>query len=181
MIKAALACLCLGWTLMASAQSLSASDSQAQGAQLEARRQALEEAYAQETRLCYQQFNVTGCRLQARERRIEAHELLRKDELAHKDRERMVKADEVRQRLAERSASLQQDQDNQRAQALKDAQDRAQRQDEKLSEHAAKGGQRETYEKKQSDAQARREEQDKKRRERAKPLAEPLPAPSVTP
>jgi colicin import membrane protein len=164
-----------GWALGVQAQWPSAEARQAESARLDARRQALEETYNEDMRLCYQQFNVTRCRLQARDRRIEAHAELRRDELAHKDLERRIKAEETQQRMAERAVQAQQP--SGREQALQAAQDRAQRQADKLAEHEAKGGQREVYEQKQREAQAHRDSLEKKRRERSKPPAEPLPVP----
>ena len=151
----------------------------AESAKLDARRLALEDAYKQDMRLCYQQFNVTSCRLQARDRRIEANAQLRKDELAYKDMERRINTDQVKQRMAERA--LEQDQRQQeREQAVQQSKDREQRHADKLADHAAKGGNREAYEQKQREAQAHRDNLEQKRRERAKPAASTLPAPGAS-
>ncbi len=168
-----------GWVLAVQAQWPSAQERQAEGARLDARRQALEDAYNQDMRLCFQQFNVTGCRLEARDRRIEANTQLRKDELAHKDLERQINTEQAQQRMAERASEQQQRQQD-REQAVQEAKEREQRHAEKLVEHEAKGGKREEFEQKQREAQARRDSLEQKRRERAKPPAAALPAPGAS-
>lgn len=162
----------------AQAQWPSEAERQAQSSRLDMRRQQLEDSYNQDMRLCYQQFNVTSCRLQARDRRIEANVELRKEELALKDLERRIKA---AQRMADRNNEAQQQQaQREREQAVQNAQEREQRQAEKQAEHDAKGGEREAYERKQREAQAHRDNLEKKRRERDKPPAAPLPVPGAS-
>lgn len=165
----------------AQAQWPSEAERQAESSRLDMRRQQLEDTYNQDMRTCYQQFNVTSCRLQARDRRIEANVQLRKEELAHKDLERRIKAETAKQRLADRDNEVQQQQSQlEREQAVQNAQARAQRQVEKQAEHDAKGGEREAYERKQREAQAHRDNLEKKRRERDKPPAAPLPVPGAS-
>ena len=47
-------------------------------ARLDTARQQLETQYNEALKQCYQQFDVTSCRLKARDRRIEANQALRK-------------------------------------------------------------------------------------------------------
>ena len=44
---------------------------------LDAERQRLEHQYNEDVKACYQMFDVTRCRLAARDRRIEANQVLR--------------------------------------------------------------------------------------------------------
>lgn len=165
----------------AQAQWPSEAERQAESSRLDMRRQQLEDTYNQDMRLCYQQFNVTRCRLQARDRRIEANVELRKEELALKDLERRIKAEQAAQRMADRNNEAQQQQaQREREQAVQNAQEREQRQAQKQAEHDAKGGEREAYERKQREAQAHRDNLEKKRRERDKPPAAPLPVPGAS-
>ena len=168
-----------GWVLGVQAQWPSEQERQAESVKLDARRQALEDTYNQDMRLCYQLFNVTSCRLQARDRRIEASAQLRKDELAHKDLERQIKTEQAKQRMVERATQEQQRQ-QEREQAVQEAKEREQRHVDKLADHETKGGQREAFDQKQRDAQAHRDSLEQKRRERAKPAADPLPAPGAS-
>ena len=168
--------LLCGWALGVQAQWPSEQERQAQSASLDARRQALEDRYNQDMRLCYQQFNVTTCRLEARDRRIEANTQLRKDELAHKDLERKITTEQAKLRMAERAAEQEQRQ-KEREQAVQETQEREQRQAAKLADHEAQGGKREAYEQKQREAQAHRDNLEQKRRERNQPAAAPMPAP----
>ncbi len=167
------------WVLAVQAQWPSEQDRRAEGARLDARRQALEDTYNQDMRLCYQEFNVTSCRIEARDRRIQANAQLRKDELAHKDIERQINTEQAKQRMAERATEQQQRQ-QEREQVLQQAKDREQRHADKLADHEAQGGKREAYEQKQREAQAHRDNLEQKRRERTKPAAAPLPAPGAS-
>lgn len=112
-----------GWVLGAQAQWPSEQERQARSALLDARRQALEDTYNHDMRLCYQQFNVTNCQLQARDRRIDANAQLRTDELAHKNLERQINAEQANLRMAER-ASEQQVRQKERELAVQETQDR---------------------------------------------------------
>ena len=160
------------------AQWPSIDERQAESARLDARRLALEERYSQEMRLCYQQFDVTSCRLKARDRRIEDNAQLRKDELAFKNLERQIKTEEVKQRMLDKEEQAQRQQ-LERQQAAQETQERLQQQAAKLTAHEAKGDQREAYEKKQREAQSHRESVEKKLRARDKPPAAALPEPGA--
>jgi hypothetical protein len=172
----------LWWGLACAVQAQwpSPDELKAQSAVLDARRLALDDQYKQEMRLCYQNFDVTSCRLQARDKQIQANAQLRKDELAHKNLERQIKSAQAQQRSLERDSQEQQQQAD-REQAVKAAREREQSQADKLSEHAAKGGQREAYEQKQREAQTHRDDLEKMRRERNANPAKPLPVPGTAP
>ena len=64
-------------------------------------RQQLEEQYKQEAKLCYQNFDVTRCRLDVRDRRIQADAALRKEEIRFNAMERQIQAQETRRSVAE--------------------------------------------------------------------------------
>ena len=160
----------------ASAPSLE--DRQAEGQRLSARRQALEETYQQELKVCYQKFDVTTCRIQARERRIQANADLRKEELRYNATERRIQAAEALQRTDEKTseAKIKEAQAN-RAQAIQAGKDRADVNAQKQIEHALQGTKRGEYEQKQREAAQHREDAAKKLRERNKEPAAPLPVP----
>lgn len=154
---------------------------QAQGAQLQARRAALEKTYQEEVAQCYQKFDVTRCRNAAREKHIEANAALRQEELAHSARERLLAAQEAQRRSEEKQREAQskaQSKEQSKAQegvvapstesrAVRDPQ-LQQRQDNQ---------QRAAYEQKQREAAERRERLENRLRERDKPPADPLPMP----
>jgi hypothetical protein len=154
----------------------SAAERAAQSQQLVARRQQLETAYSQEMTVCYQKFDVTSCRLEARERRLQAHAALRKDEIAFNTVERRLKAEEAERRLAENNALARERAQTQQVGAADNAKVLADRAAQKQADHAAQGQQREAYEQKQREAMQRRAELQRKMRERDKPSAAPLPA-----
>ena len=154
---------------------------QAQSQQLLERRRQLDETYKQDMKICYQQFDVTSCRNEARERRIQANAVLRQEELKFNASERQIKAAEAQRRIAEKNADAQrQDPQAQRAEAVQQAQDRAERNAQKQIDHANKGGSREAFEAKQREAAEHRANLEKKRRERDKPAAAPLPVPGAS-
>ncbi len=71
-------------------------------------RQALESQYKQDMALCYQNFDVTSCRLKARDRRIDANAVLRQQELRFNAQERQINAEDARRALAERTSEAEQ-------------------------------------------------------------------------
>ena len=166
--------------LHADAQGLppvaSAAERAAQSQQLLARRQQLETAYNQEMTVCYQKFDVTSCRLEARERRLQAHAALRKDEIAFNTVERRLKAEDAERRLAETNALARVREQTRQTDAADNAKAAADRAVQKQADHAAQGQQREAYEQKQREAAQRRADLEKKLRERDKPPAASLPA-----
>jgi hypothetical protein len=146
---------------------------------LSGERQALEDQYKQDTQQCYQKFDVTSCRLKARERRIEANAALRKEELRFNAQERQTHALETRRQLAERSSDAEQKKAQaDRAAAVAAAKDRADANAQKQMDHALQGTKRGEYEQKQREAAQRREDVAKTIRERKGEPAASLPVPN---
>ena len=153
-------------------------DRAAERQRLDQKSQQIEDQYKQDMTQCYQKFDVVSCRLQARDRRIEAKAALRKEELPFKAMERHIKTEEAKQKLADRQseAKLKKDEAD-RAEAIAAAKDRADANAQKQIDHALKGTKRGDYEQKQRDAAQHRADVDKKQRERSKEPAAPLPVP----
>jgi hypothetical protein len=145
---------------------------------LDQKSQQIEDQYKQDMTQCYQKFDVVNCRMQARDRRIEAKAALRKEELPFKAMERHIKTEEAKQKLADRQseAKLKKDEAD-RAEAIAAAKDRADANAQKQIDHALKGTKRGDYEQKQRDAAQHRADVEKKQRERSKEPAAPLPVP----
>lgn len=163
----------------AETSEVAAADRDAQRERLKQARQQLEDQYKSELKQCYQYFDVTGCRLKARERRIEANALLRQEELVFNAQERQIKADDARRDLAERNSEAERkNSEAHRAQALSASKERADANAQKQIDHALQGTKRGDYEQRQRDATQHREEVAKKQRERTKEPAAPLPAPA---
>jgi hypothetical protein len=151
----------------------------AERTRLSAERQALEDRYKQDMMECYQKFDVTRCRLQARERRIEANTTLRQEELRFNAQERQIHAIDVRRNLAERTSEAEQKKsDAERAAAIAASKNRADANAQKQIDHELQGTKRGEYEQKQREAAQRREDAAKKIRERKGEPAAPLPVPS---
>jgi hypothetical protein len=139
-------------------------------------RQALEDKYRQDMKLCYQNFDVNSCRLEARDRRIEANAILRKEELRFNAQERLIQAEETRRSVAERNSEAEQKKAQaQRAESIAAAKERADANAQKQIDHALQGSKRGDYEQKQRDAAQHRADVEKKLRERTKEPAAPLP------
>jgi hypothetical protein len=142
-------------------------------------RQALEDQFKSDMTQCYQQFDVTSCRSKARERRIEANALLRKDELRFQAQERQIHATETRRNLAERNSEAEQKKSEvERAANMAAAKERADAHAQKQIDHALQGTKRGEYEQKQREAAQHREDVAKKIRERKGDPAAPLPVPN---
>ncbi len=189
-------CFCtLGWgaepsaTAVPSAPIVSASQPNASGFPTETQRneererltrlrQALEDTYKQEMKQCYQNFDVTSCRLQARDRRIEANAMLRKDELRFNAMERQIQADETRRSVAERNSEAElKKAEAQRAASIAAAKATADANAQKQIDHALQGTKRGDYEQRQREAAQHKADLEKKLRERNKEPAAPLPVP----
>jgi hypothetical protein len=141
-------------------------------------RQALDSQYKQDMSLCYQNFDVTSCRLKARDRRIEANSVLRREELRFNAQERQINAEDARRAVAERTSEAEQkNAEAERAATIAAAKDRADANAQKQIDHALKGTKRGDYEQKQRDAAQHRADVEKKQRERSKEPAAPLPVP----
>lgn len=148
-------------------------------AKLAAQRQQLEDQYKDDMKLCYQNFDVNSCRLKARERRIEANHLLRKEELRFNASERLLDAEKAKRNLADRNnESARKASETDRAAAIAAAKERADRNAQKQIDHALQGTKRGEYEQKQREAAERRADIEKKMRERNTAPAAPLPVPS---
>jgi predicted ATP-binding protein involved in virulence len=154
---------------------ISKEEREAEGARLNARRAALEQGYRQDLKECYQKFDVTGCRLAARERHIEANQSLRKEELVYNARERLIAGQEAQQRLQERQEEAQRKVEE----ALTNLPKQPKQQTDEATKRQNEITQRAQYEQKQREAQERRNSADKRLRERDKPPADPLPAPGA--
>lgn len=151
----------------------------AERARLTAARQELEEQYAHDMALCYQKFDVTRCRLKARDRRIEANALLRQDELRFNAQERQIQAENTRRSLAERNSDAEKKKaESDRAAAISAAKDRADVNAQKRIDHALQGTKRGDYEQKLREAAQHKEDVAKKIRERKGEPAAPLPVPN---
>ncbi len=181
-IGSTLGCLLWASTVIAMAQSApdlpSAQEREQTHSQLRQRRQAMQEANKQDVRQCYQEFDVTDCLNRAREKRIAAHTVLRKEELRLSEIERQVKAQETKARLDERnSPEKQAEAQAQRDQAQQDSQARAQSNAQKNADATRLGTGRAAYDKKQQQAQEHRAELQQRLKDNEKSPAAPLPLP----
>ena len=157
----------------------SAAERNDESLRLSGERQAFEDQYNQDMQQCYQKFDVTSCRLKARERRIEANAVLRKEELRFNAQERQIHAIEKRRKLEERTSEAEQKKaQTDRDAAIAAAKDRADANTQKQLEHALQGTKRGEYEQKQREAAQRREDVAKTIRERKGEPAAPLPVPN---
>lgn len=158
----------------------SAAERSAQSQRLAARRQQLETDYTDAMKLCYQKFDVTSCRLEARERRLQANAILRKDEIAFNTVDRRLRVEEAERRAAENDTLARDREQTRLTEAADNAKASTDRAVQKQADHAARGQQREAYDQKQREAAQRRADLEQKRRERAKPAAA-LPSPGTAP
>ena len=127
---------------------------------------------------CYQNFDVTSCRIEARDRRIEANKILRKDELRFNALERQIHAEETRGSIAERNSEAQtKDAEARRAASIAASKETADENAKKQIEHALQGTKRGEYELRQREAAQHKADLEKKLRERNKEPAAPLPRP----
>ena len=154
----------------------------ARGAQLKAQRDALESQHRQSLRDCYQQFNVTDCRHQARERYIAENRTLRAQELAHSEQERQRRTAAAQERLINKQGDAQ-DRGREAERASEAAQSRQSNLARKQTDHHNSASRRNETLERQEDARAHRAEVERRvrDREREKPRAAPLPAPVGTP
>ena len=152
---------------------------QQERARLDLARQQLEAQYQEAFRQCYQKFDVTTCRLEARDRRIEANQALRQEELRFNAIERKIRSDDAKRRVEDRnSEASRKDAEAQRAQAVAAARERADANAQKQIDHALQGTKRGEYDQKQREAAEHRANVEKKLRERTKEPAAPLPVPT---
>lgn len=172
-------CASTAWAQPEAVNAPTMEERQAEGQRLSAARQKIDADYQQELKACYQNFDVTSCRIQARERRIHASSALRQEELRYNASERRIQAAEAVQRTLEKnSEAKQKEAEAERAQAIQARKDRADANTQKQLDHELQGTKRGEYEQKQRDAAQHRADVEKKRRERTKEPAAPLPVPS---
>ncbi len=147
----------------------SASERSEERARLARDRQSLEDQYKFDMAQCYQNFDVNTCRLDARERRIAGHALLRQDELRFNAQERKIHALEVKRNLAKRNVEA--EQKNMPIERAEDPRT------SKKNDPESRLTKRAEYEQKQREAAQHRSDVEKKLRERNKEPAAPLPVP----
>ena len=177
-----LASLCLASVVCAqtAAPAVDEAALQERGRALAQRRTQLDAEHKDAMRACYQLFDVTSCRNQARERYIEASRALRTEELAQSAQERALRTAQAQQRLAEKQADAPQ-RVEQAQEAQQQAQERLKNQAQKQADHAARGQKSSAYLDKQAEAERRREELRQRAQTRDKPRAAPLPSPPGAP
>lgn len=142
-------------------------------------RHQLEDQYRQDMERCYQAFDVNACSLKARDRRIDANNLLRKEEIRFNKLERQIQTDEAQKKLADRTSEAEvQRLEAERVARAAASKERADANAQKQIDHASQGTQRGAYEQKQREAAQRRAEVEKRLRERSKEPAAPLPVPA---
>ncbi|NBW67213.1 MAG: hypothetical protein EBR47_00605 [Betaproteobacteria bacterium] len=175
--------LCVG-SNVSFAQILSASeipsdeDRLAESTRLEKKREEMDANYQKAMRECYQRFDVVGCQLKARDKRLEVLAVLRKEENKFNALERQIKAFESIQRTAEKTSDAQlQEAENQRQDAQQAAKDRQERTEQKKQDYANQGKNRPNYEAKQREAAEHRADTEKRLQERTNAPADPLPSP----
>ena len=141
-------------------------------------RQQLDDEYNQAMKSCYQAFDVNTCRLKARDRRIEAKNGLRQEEIRFNKLERQIQTQEAQKKLADRTSEAEVKRlEAERAERVAASKDRADANAQKQIDHALQGTKRGEYEQRQREAAQRRADIEKKRRERSKEPAAPLPVP----
>jgi hypothetical protein len=175
--------LCVGCNV-SFAQILSASeipsdeDRLAESTRLEKKREEMDATYQKAMRECYQRFDVVGCQLKARDKRLEVLAVLRKEENKFNALERQIKAFESIQRTAEKTSDAQQqDAANQRQEAQQAAKDRLERTEQKKQDYDNQGKNRANFDAKQREAAEHRDDTEKRLQERTNAPADPLPSP----
>jgi hypothetical protein len=169
------------------AQILSASeipsdeDRLAESTRLEKKREEMDATYQKAMRECYQRFDVVGCQLKARDKRLEVLAVLRKEENKFNALERQIKAFESIQRTADKtSEAQQQDAANQRQEAQQAAKDRLERTEQKKQDYDNQGKNRANFDAKQREAAEHRADTEKRLQERTNAPADPLPSPVLS-
>lgn len=164
--------------ILSSSDIPSDEDRLAESLRLEKMRDEMEATYQKAMRDCYQRFDVVGCQLKARDKRLETLVVLRKEENKFNTLERQIKAFESIQRTAEKTSDEQlQDAANQRQEAMQAAKDRLERTEQKKKDYADQGKNRPNYDAKQREADQHRADTERRVRERTNAPADPLPSP----
>lgn len=176
--------LCMGCN-STFAQILSASDIPsdeerlAESIRLEKKREEMDAQYQKAMRECYQRFDVIGCQLKARDKRLEVLTVLRKEENKFNALERQIKAFESIQRTAEKTSDeKQQEAMAQRQESMQAAKDRQDRTEQKKQDYDSQGKNRANYDAKQREAAEHRADTEKRVQERTNAPADPLPSPA---
>ena len=153
-------------------------DRLAENMRLEKKREEMDANYQKAMRECYQRFDVVGCQLKARDKRLEVLAVLRKEENKFNALERQIKAFESIQRTAEKTSDVQQqDAANQREEAQQAAKDRLERTEQKKQDYDGQGKNRPNFDAKQREAAEHRADTEKRLQERSNAPADPLPSP----
>ncbi len=175
--------LCMG-SNASFAQILSASEIPsdeerlAESTRLEKKREEMDATYQKAMRECYQRFDVVGCQLKARDKRLVVLAVLRKEEKKFNALERQIKAFESIQRTAEKTSEAQQQEAaNQREEAQQAAKDRQERTEQKKQDYDSQGKNRPNFDVKQREAAEHRADTEKRLKERTNAPADPLPSP----
>lgn len=175
--------LCMG-SNASFAQILSASEIPsdeerlAESTRLEKKREEMDATYQKAMRECYQRFDVVGCQLKARDKRLVVLAVLRKEEKKFNALERQIKAFESIQRTAEKTSDAQQQEAaNQREEAQQAAKDRQERTEQKKQDYDSQGKNRPNFDVKQREAAEHRADTEKRLKERTNAPADPLPSP----
>ena len=175
--------LCMGSSttfaqILSSSEIPSDEERLTESTRLEKKRQEMEDAYQKSMRACYQRFDVVGCQLKARDKRLEVLVVLRKEENKFNALERQIKAFESIQRTAEKTSDAQQqDAANQREEAQQAAKDRKERTEQKKQDYEGQGKNRPNFDAKQREAAEHRADTEKRLQERTNAPADPLPSP----
>jgi hypothetical protein len=164
--------------ILSAADIPSDEDRLAESTRLEKKREEMDATYQKAMRECYQRFDVVGCQLKARDKRLEVLAVLRKEENKFNALERQIKAFESIQRTAEKTSEAQQQEAAiQREEAQQSAKDRQERTEQKKQDYDNQGKNRPNFDAKQSEAAQHRADTEKRLQERTNAPAEPLPSP----
>ena len=164
--------------ILSSSDIPSDEDRLAESTRLEKKREEMDATYQSAMRACYQRFDVVGCQLKARDKRLEVLAVLRKEENKFNALERQIKAFESIQRTAEKTSEVQQqDAANQREEAQQAAKDRLERTEQKKLDYDGQGKNRPNFDAKQSEAAQHRADTERRLKDRTNAPADPLPSP----
>jgi len=175
--------LCMGCNpsfaqILSSSEIPSDDERLAESTRLEKQREEMEATYQKSMRACYQRFDVVGCQLKARDKRLEVLAVLRKEENKFNAIERQIKAFESIQRTADKTSEAQQQEAaSQRDQAQQSAKDRQERTEQKKQDYDNQGKNRANFDAKQREAAEHRADTEKRLQERTNAPADPLPSP----
>ena len=165
--------------ILSSSEIPSDEERQAESARLDKKREEMDATYQKAMRECYQRFDVIGCQLKARDKRLEVLSVLRKEENKFNALERQIKAFESIQRTAEKTSEEKlQEAASQRQEAMQSAKDRQDRAEQKKQDYDSQGKNRANYDAKQREAAEHRADTERRVQERTNAPADPLPSPA---